>query len=202
MVVGNAQLGDLGGRGHRTRVHLRFAGRRARSCAISTRWRTPRGGCCRRRTTSTTRFVVGYGLRGEVQRAFRLDLASGEVAGPRDHPGRRPQHRLVASTPTATWSAGPRTAAGATDAFVYAAGLGGMRELGDLVNPALGWKLAQANGINVHGNIVGWGYHHGARARLQDRDSRSVRERRSAPPPKPPTPDAPSASGDGSFPPG
>ena len=48
------------------------------------------------------------------------------------------------------------------NAFVYAAGLGGMRRLGDLVDPALGWQLVQANAINAHGMIVGWGYHNGA----------------------------------------
>ncbi len=48
------------------------------------------------------------------------------------------------------------------NAFVYAAGLGGMRRLGDLVDPALGWQLVQANAVNAHGMIVGWGYHNGA----------------------------------------
>jgi hypothetical protein len=37
-----------------------------------------------------------------------------------------------------------------------------MRKLSDLVDPASGWTLAQASGINDRGQIVGWGYHHGA----------------------------------------
>jgi hypothetical protein len=37
-----------------------------------------------------------------------------------------------------------------------------MRRLSALVDPALGWQLVQANALNAHGMIVGWGYHNGA----------------------------------------
>jgi probable HAF family extracellular repeat protein len=109
----------------------------------------------------TDRFVVGYGLHDGSKRAFRMDLASGEVLD------------------LGTVRGGGDSFAGALDpygdvvgwvlhgddrnsAFVYAAGLGGMRKLGDLVDPAAGWALAQATGINGRGQIVGWGYHNGA----------------------------------------
>ncbi len=36
-----------------------------------------------------------------------------------------------------------------------------MIALNDLVDPAQGWDLQQANGINSHGEIVGMGTHHG-----------------------------------------
>ena len=51
-----------------------------------------------------------------------------------------------------------------------------MRRLGDLIDPALGWQLVQANAVNAHGMIVGWGYHNGAPARLQARASRLRRD--------------------------
>jgi probable HAF family extracellular repeat protein len=108
------------------------------------------------------RFVVGYGLRGGAQRAFRLELATGEVQDLGTIPGGAGSTAwsVDAYGDVVGWADNNR---GSNSAFVYAPGLGGLRQLGDLVNPALGWKLVQANGINVHGNIVGWGYHQGAR---------------------------------------
>jgi hypothetical protein len=46
-------------------------------------------------------------------------------------------------------------------AVVYGSGLGGQRALNDFVDPAQGWELEQANGINEHGAIVGMATHHG-----------------------------------------
>jgi probable HAF family extracellular repeat protein len=45
-------------------------------------------------------------------------------------------------------------------AFVYRAGQG-MLDLNRRIDPAQGWKLVEAEGINAAGQIVGWGYHRG-----------------------------------------
>ena len=49
-------------------------------------------------------------------------------------------------------------------AIVYGAGLGGLHALDDFVDPAEGWELQQANGINSHGAIVGMATHQGRRS--------------------------------------
>jgi probable HAF family extracellular repeat protein len=45
-------------------------------------------------------------------------------------------------------------------AFLYTDGEG-MIDLNTRIDPALGWQLVDATGINASGQIVGWGYHHG-----------------------------------------
>jgi probable HAF family extracellular repeat protein len=106
-------------------------------------------------------FIVGYGLRGAVKRAFRVDIATGKVVDLGTIPG---------GGNSVGWGVDvygdvvgyAEDSTEHNNAFVYAAGLGGMRRLGDLVDPALGWQLVQANAVNAHGMIVGWGYHDGA----------------------------------------
>jgi len=44
-------------------------------------------------------------------------------------------------------------------AFLYDNGT--MTDLNNLIDPASGWKLYQANGINDAGQVVGWGYNSG-----------------------------------------
>ena len=106
-------------------------------------------------------FIVGYGLRGSVKHAFRIDIASGKVLDLGGMAGGSDSYGWAVDVygDVVGW------ATDSTDhnnAFVYSAGLGGMRMLNDLVDPAQGWQLVQANGVNAHGMIVGWGYHHGA----------------------------------------
>jgi probable HAF family extracellular repeat protein len=105
-------------------------------------------------------FIVGYGLRGDVRHAFRIDVASGKV----QILGTIPRGRNSFAWAVDVYGDVVGWAEDATDhnnAFVYAAGLGGMRRLDELVDPALGWQLVQANAVNAHGMIVGWGYHNG-----------------------------------------
>jgi probable HAF family extracellular repeat protein len=107
------------------------------------------------------RYIVGYGRRGDGKRAFRIDVATRKVLDL----GTIPDGRDSFASGVDLYGDVVGWAADATDhnnAFVYAAGLGGIRRLGDLVDPALGWQLVQANAVNAHGMIVGWGYHNGA----------------------------------------
>jgi uncharacterized membrane protein len=106
-------------------------------------------------------FIVGHGMRGAVKHAFRADLTTGKVLDLGVLPGGGE------STAWAVDVYGDVVghATDATDhnnAFVYSTGLGGMRLLNDLIDPAQGWQLVQANAVNAHGMIVGWGYHNGA----------------------------------------
>jgi probable HAF family extracellular repeat protein len=52
------------------------------------------------------------------------------------------------------------TGVGNFRAFVYSDGTG-LRNLNHLIDPALGWVLREATGINDRGQIVGWGYRDG-----------------------------------------
>jgi probable HAF family extracellular repeat protein len=107
------------------------------------------------------RFIAGYGLHEGRKRAFRLELASGEVMdlGTVRGGGDSLGWALDSYGDVAGWAVDDHDR---NAAFLYAAGLGGMRKLADLVDPASGWTLAQATGINDRGQIVGWGYHRGA----------------------------------------
>ena len=106
-------------------------------------------------------FIVGYGLRGDSRRAFRIDIASGKVHDLGTIPGGGNSFGWGVDIygDVVGWA---EDATDHNNAFVYSAGLGGLRRLGDLVDPALGWQLVQANAVNAHGMIVGWGYHNGA----------------------------------------
>jgi uncharacterized membrane protein len=105
------------------------------------------------------RFVVGYGVHGGQSHAFRLSLQNGEV----DDLG------TLGTGSSIGWAvdgAGDVVGWVAVDAhtnvaFVWGPSLGKMTALGDLVDPAEGWQLQQANGINSHGVIVGMATHHG-----------------------------------------
>jgi uncharacterized membrane protein len=106
-------------------------------------------------------FIVGYGLRGGARRAYRIDLATGKVndLGTIPDGGNSFAWGVDVYGDVVGWA---EDATDHNNAFVYSAGLGGMRRLGDLIDPALGWQLVQANAVNSHGMIVGWGYHNGA----------------------------------------
>jgi uncharacterized membrane protein len=106
------------------------------------------------------RFVVGYGLHDGRKRGFRLDLEGGEVVdlGTVRGGGDSFGWAVDAYGDAVGWAVGGDDK---NAAFVYASGLGGVRKLGDLVDPAAGWTLVQASGINDRGQIVGWGYRNG-----------------------------------------
>ncbi len=105
------------------------------------------------------RFVVGYGVHDGQSRAFRLSLQSGAV----DDLGTLGAGSSVgwavdAAGDVIGWVA---TGEHTNVAFVWGPSLGKMTALGDLVDPADGWQLQQANGINSQGVIVGMGVHNG-----------------------------------------
>ncbi|HEY4394304.1 MAG TPA: hypothetical protein VGP64_09595 [Polyangia bacterium] len=105
------------------------------------------------------KFVVGYGVHDGQSRAFRMTLATGAV----DDLGTL---GVAGSVGWAVDGAGDVVGWVAKDshtnqAIVYGVGLGGLRALDDFVDPAEGWELQQANGINSHGAIVGMATHHG-----------------------------------------
>ncbi|HXU03092.1 MAG TPA: hypothetical protein VN903_19135 [Polyangia bacterium] len=105
-------------------------------------------------------FIVGYGLRGATKRAFRVDVASGKVLDLGTIPGGGNSFGWGVDVygDVVGWA---EDATDHNNAFVYSTALG-MRRLTDLVDPAAGWQLVQANAVNAHGMIVGWGYHNGA----------------------------------------
>jgi probable HAF family extracellular repeat protein len=106
-------------------------------------------------------YIAGYGLRGKVKHAFRAEVATGKVVDVGVLPGGGNSYgwAVDAYGDVVGWA---EDATDHNNAFVYSAGLGGMRLLNDLVDPAQGWQLVQANSLNAHGMIVGWGYHNGA----------------------------------------
>jgi len=106
-------------------------------------------------------FIVGYGLRGTGKRAYRVDVATGKVIDLGTIPGGGDSVAwgVDAYGDVVGWA---QDATDHNNAFAYSPGLGGMRRLSDLVDPALGWQLVQAHAVNAHGMIVGWGYHNGA----------------------------------------
>jgi uncharacterized membrane protein len=161
LVVGNAQLassppGDLG---HAFIYDARAARPEMRD--LNTVAHAP-GWILQSANDVNETFIVGYGLIGGAQRAFRLELASGAVKNLGTTAGGGPSvaWSVDAYGDVVGWAESP--AGGHDEAIVYAPGLGGTAPLGDLVDPSLGWTLVQANGINAHGSIVGWGYHQGA----------------------------------------
>jgi probable HAF family extracellular repeat protein len=105
-------------------------------------------------------FVAGYGRHGETTRAYRIDLATRAVHDLGTIPGGGDSFAWGVDRhgDVVGWA---KDELGRKTAFVYAAGLGGIRRLADFVDPALGWELAEAKGINAHGMIVGSGTRHG-----------------------------------------
>jgi probable HAF family extracellular repeat protein len=160
VVVGNAQLegGAKGDVGHAFIYDARDPNARMRDMNVVF---DARGWILQAANDVNESFIVGYGMRGDAKRAFRVDVATGKVVDLGTIPG---------GGNSSGWGVDVYGdvvgyAADSTDhdsAFVYAAGLGGMRRLDGLVDPALGWQLVQANAVNAHGMIVGWGYHNGA----------------------------------------
>jgi probable HAF family extracellular repeat protein len=160
VVVGNAQLATSTGTdpGHAFVFDSRDAKPALRD--LNGLARTP-GWVLQAAVDVSDRFVVGQGIHDGNKRAFRLDLASGEVLdlGSLRGGGDSFAGALDPYGDVVGWVVGGDDR---NSAFVYATGLGGLRRLGDLVDPAAGWTLSQANGINARGQIVGWGYHQGA----------------------------------------
>jgi probable HAF family extracellular repeat protein len=158
LVVGNAQLASsaVDDVGHAFIYDSRAAHPVLQD--LNARAHTP-GWVLRGANDANEKFVVGYGLHDGQSRAFRMTLAGGEV----DDLG------TLGTGSSVGWAvdgAGDVVGWVAKDihsniAVVYAPGLGGLRALNDLVDPAQGWELEQANGINSHGAIVGMATHHG-----------------------------------------
>jgi probable HAF family extracellular repeat protein len=160
VVVGNAQLegsakADLG---HAFIYDAREANPRLRDLNVVF---DARGWILEAANDVNESYVVGHGLRGDVKRAFRIDVATGKVLDLGTIPNGRNSFGwgVDAYGDVVGWA---EDATDHNNAFVYSVGLGGMKRLGDLVDPALGWQLVQANAVNAHGMIVGWGYHNGA----------------------------------------
>ena len=158
LIVGNAQLvgspaADVG--------HAFLYDSRAAHPALedlNARCRTP-GWVLRAANDVNDEFVVGYGLHDGQSHAFRLSLATGAV----DDLG------TLGTGSSIGWAldgAGDVIGWVPVDAhtnvaFIWSPSLGRMVALGDLVDPADGWQLQQANGINGHGVIVGMATHRG-----------------------------------------
>ena len=160
VVVGNAQLEgsakqDLG---HAFIYDAREASPRLRDMNVVF---DARGWILEAANDVNESFIVGHGVRGDVKRAFRIDVATGKVLDLGTIPNGRNSFAwgVDAYGDVVGWA---EDATDHNNAFVYSAGLGGMKRLSDLVDPALGWQLVQANAVNAHGMIVGWGYHDGA----------------------------------------
>jgi probable HAF family extracellular repeat protein len=160
IVVGNAQLegaapGDLG---HAFIYDARDASGRLRDMNVVF---DAQGWTLQAANDVNESFIVGYGLRAGGKRAFRIDTASGKVLdlGTTAGGGNSFGWGVDVYGDVVGWA---EDATDHDNAFVYSAGLGGIRRLGDLVDPAQGWQLVQANAVNAHGMVVGWGYHNGA----------------------------------------
>jgi probable HAF family extracellular repeat protein len=160
VVVGNAQLGGAAKEelGHAFIYDSREPNARMRDLNAVF---DARGWTLQAANDVNDAFIVGYGLHGAVKHAFRIDIASGKVLDLGGIPGGGDSYAWAVDSygDVVGW------ATDATDhnnAFVYSPGLGGMRMLNDLLDPAQGWQLVQANAVNAHGMIVGWGYHNGA----------------------------------------
>ncbi len=164
LVVGNAQLADsaAGDIGHAFIYDLGAA--RPAMADLNRRARTP-GWVLRSANDVNDRFVAGYGVHNGLNRAFRLALDSGVV----DDLG------TVGTGDSFGWAVdeeGDVVGWVAPDvhrniAVVWGPSLGKMVALNDLVDPAEGWDLQQANGINKHGLVVGSGTHHGVSVGFQ-----------------------------------
>jgi probable HAF family extracellular repeat protein len=157
LVVGNAQLADSGTSdpGHAFLYDSRAA--RPAIQDLNSRARTS-GWVLRGASDVNDLYVVGYGVHNGQNRAFRLTLLTGVV----DDLG------TIGSGDSVGWAvdeAGDVVGWVAPDihrnvATVWGPSMGKMVALNDLVDPAEGWDLQQANGINRHGVIVGMGMHH------------------------------------------
>ena len=137
----------------------------------------PRDASPRLRDLNAVRRRAGLGPAGgeRRQRAFIVGLRAARRAQAGASASTSRAARSWTSAPcaaAATASAGPSTsygdvvgwaedAADHNNAFVYAAGLGGMRRLGDFVDPARAGSWCRRT-RQRHGMIVGWGYHNGA----------------------------------------
>jgi probable HAF family extracellular repeat protein len=159
VVVGNAQLegaaaGDLG---HAFIYDSRDPNARLRDMNVAF---NVQGWILQAANDVNESFIVGYGLRGDVKRAFRIDVASGKVLdlGTIPEGGNSFGWGVDVYGDVVGWA---EDGSDHNNAFVYSNALG-MRRLGDLIDPALGWQLVQANAVNAHGMIVGWGFHNGA----------------------------------------
>jgi probable HAF family extracellular repeat protein len=103
--------------------------------------------------------IAGSGTYQGHMRPFLFDLATNSVRGlgtwdERDAYGTA----LDAHGDVVGWSA---LSDRLNEAIVYSPNFG-LRRLVDFVDPAEGWDLQQAGGMNDNGQIVGWGYHAGA----------------------------------------
>ena len=158
LVVGNAQLAESAANdvGHAFLYDSRAA--RPAIQDLNSRARTS-GWVLRGATDVNDAYVVGYGVHNEQNRAFRLALQTGVV----DDLG------TIGIGDSVAWAvdeAGDVVGWVAPDihhtiATVWGPAMGKMVALNDLVDPAEGWDLQQADAINGHGVIVGMGTRQG-----------------------------------------
>jgi probable HAF family extracellular repeat protein len=160
VVVGNAQIAGSADNdiGHAFIYDSRQVGAEMRDLnAVA----DARGWVLQTATDINDAFISGYGRRGAVTRAYRIDLATNQVRDLGTIPGGGDSYGWGVDRhgDVVGWA---KNELGRKVAFVYAPGLGGLRRLGDFVDPALGWELEEAKGINAHGMIVGTGTREGA----------------------------------------
>ena len=159
VVVGSAQLATSGAEdvGHAFIYDSRQPGARMRDLNAVV---DARGWVLQTANDVNASFVVGFGRRGGVTRAYRIDLSTRQLRDLGTLPGGGDSFAWAVDRhgDVVGWV---NDELGHKSAFVFAAGLGGMRRLADLVDPALGWELAEARGMNAQGMIVGSGYRNG-----------------------------------------
>jgi uncharacterized membrane protein len=155
LVAGNAQLatsvpGDVG---HAFIFDAAHGMRDLNSVANAPGW------VLQTANDATRTQLAGYGVHGGVTRAFLYGIADRSVRdlGTPAGDGSSFAYALNANGDVAGYAVRDGHF---NDAFVYGANIG-MRKVGDFVDPAEGWDLQQADGINDGGIIVGWGYHNG-----------------------------------------
>jgi len=109
---------------------------------------------CSGEATAVNNSGVVVGFEGTY--AFKWDGAIHDLGLP---PGASFSQALAVNNPGTIVGASYATQLSPPEAWVY--GAGGLRALNDLIDPALGWDLRVAAGINDSGQIAGYGAHNG-----------------------------------------
>jgi hypothetical protein len=125
---------------------------------LNTVARVPAGWELKSANDASATQIVGWGIHNGQTRAFLLDIRSRALRDLGTPDGGDSFAFAVDSTGDVVGYAVRQEHL--NDAFVFGGNIG-MRRLADFVDPALGWDLQQASGINDRGQIVGWGYHAG-----------------------------------------
>ena len=103
-------------------------------------------------------WVVGIATQGAQSRAYRLKLSTGayEDIG---WAGSSFAYSVNSAGDSVGW--GYTDAGETTQAAWILSERTGFAKLNDLIDPASGWDLRTAGGIDDFGDVVGWGYHNG-----------------------------------------